>query len=129
MKRNIFQVALFAALLALPFLCLPMVNGGCQQFGQVFQPAATQPSAQAQLDGLRERYGQALAVLTPLVEHNVISDPDALKAIRVAIKEADGFIRDAQAQLDAHQPITAQFIVDKAAAAVVALEREKAKHQ
>ena len=125
-----FRTTLAAVLsLALLVACLPLA--GCQQFQQAMgiQPAATQPSAQAQLDGLRERYGQALAVLTPLVEHNVISDPDALKAIRVAIKEADGFIRDAQVQLDAHQPITAQFIVDKAAAAVTALEREKDKHK
>lgn len=126
------RITLTAALLLLAaFTCLPLGTGGCANLQQAFgiKPAVTQPSAQAQLDGLRERYGQAMAVLTPLVEHNVITDPDALKAVRVAIKEADADIKDAQAQLDAHQPITALFVVDKVAAAVTALEREKDRHK
>lgn len=118
-----------AALVCLTLLtaCLPLA--GCQQLGQAFgvQPATTQPSDQARLDALKLQYGAAMDVLQPLVDHNVITNTDALKAIRTAVKEVDAAIKDAQAQLDAHLPITARFYLDKVAAAVATLEREKSR--
>ena len=118
---SILSVSLLAA-------CLPLA--GCQQVQQalgIAPRATTQPSQQAQLDTLKQQYGAVLDVLQPLVDHNVITNTDALKAIRTAVKEVDQAIKDAQAQLDAHLPITAKFYLDRAAAGLDTLEREKAK--
>lgn len=122
---------LLASVLSLALLaaCLPLA--GCQQIGQALgiapSSATTQPSDQARLDTLKLQYGAAMDVLQPLVDHNVITNTDALKAIRAAVTETDATIKAAQAELDAHRPITARFYLDRAAAALVTLEREKAK--